>query len=340
MEWLANLTVKWVLVLVGLLLLARIITLYSGRRDAALAAACREFLEAALIAVVAVFLLIRPFLFQAYFIPSESMRMTLVESDRVLVNKLVYRLAPPRRGDIVVFRPPEDRVPEAKDYIKRIVALPGESVEVVPERLLVDGRVLMRITRQSASEIMDENYESDRPVGYTFPIGQGGVTLKEGRATLSAGVSSALQVVPISPEDQVVEEHDRVLLNGEPLITLVFGPLEVSEDLAQWGGDPDLRGRVYSLNGEARLILVHGQRLALDPGHVLVEGRRLDEPYVSDPPMYAMLPLRIPAGHYFVLGDNRNHSLDSHAWGPLEARRIYGRADAIFWPPARLRPLR
>ena len=52
---------------------------------------------------------------------------------------------------------------------------------------------------------------------------------------------------------------------------------------------------------------------------------------------YPLPPLRVPEGHYFVLGDNRNNSFDSHAWGPLPAGRVSGRAELIFWPPRRFR---
>jgi signal peptidase I len=94
---------------------------------------------------------------------------------------------------------------------------------------------------------------------------------------------------------------------------------------------------VCSVNGNPRLILVEGHRLSLDVGHVLVNDQRLKEPYVAEDPAYAMGPLRVPQGHYFVLGDNRNMSFDSHAWGPLDRRRIHGRAEILFWPVNRMR---
>src|SRR5438128_2287550 len=114
MEWLANLSVRWVLVAIGLLVATRAALLHGSRARAL--AAVGEFLESATIAVVVVFLVIRPHFLQAYYIPSESMRPTLKEGDRVLVNKWIYRLTSPRRGEIVVFRPPEDKVPEPRDY--------------------------------------------------------------------------------------------------------------------------------------------------------------------------------------------------------------------------------
>ena len=96
-------------------------------------------------------LLIKTFLIQAFFIPSESMVPTLQINDRVLVNKLVYRFRDPRRGEIVVFvaerdsEPPKSffrkvadtvteglgaKQPPEKDFIKRVIGLPGDTVDL------------------------------------------------------------------------------------------------------------------------------------------------------------------------------------------------------------------
>jgi signal peptidase I len=333
MEWLANLSVKWVLVVVGLLLLARALLVRVRKNPSA--AAAREFVEAGLIAVVIVFLVVRPYLFQAYFIPSESMHPTLIEADRILVNKLVFRFSRPRRGEVLVFRPPEDRVPDQKDYIKRVVGLPGETVEVVPERMLVDGQTLMRLTRQSAAEVEAENYEADAPVGHTFALETGGATVRNGVATVTDQADGVLTVMTYHTGDLLEERPDFVSLNKRTLLSAILGPIQVSHDLTRWGGDPDLVGRIYFVQGSPRLALVQGRALALDEGHVLVDGRRLAEPYVAEAPMYAMPPLRLRPRHYFMMGDNRNHSSDSHVWGPLSQERIIGRAEMIFWPPSR-----
>jgi signal peptidase I len=340
MEWLANLSVRWVLVAVGLLLLLRAI-LRHGCGDRSAARTIREFLDSATVAVVIVFLIVRPHLFQAYYIPSESMHPTLLEADRVLVNKTIYRFARPGRGDIVVFRPPEDKIPEAKDYIKRVIGLPGEQVEVVPQRLLVDGptmrKTLMRITHDSASRIREESFRPEGPGGFTFALAGGSVSLDRGAATLRSGHESPLQVRTYGPGDVIEVEPDHVSLNGERLLEVVFGPIAISEGLTQWGGEEGLTGRVYSVNSTPRLILVEGRQLSLDPAHVLIDGNRLPEPYLAEEPGYAMPPVRLSPDQYFLMGDNRNRSFDSHNWGPLPADRISGRAEVVFWPLQRCR---
>jgi signal peptidase I len=334
MEWLAYVRVKWVLVLVAVLLLARQLLRRSRVRIPELLA-LREFLDAGLAAVVIVFLIIRPFLFQAYYIPSESMNPTLTQSDRVLVNKFIYRIERPRRGDVIVFRPPEDRVREAKDFIKRVIGLPGETVEVVPRTLRVEGKTLMRFTSHSASEMMNENYDPRQTIGFTYPLNGGSTYLEQesGEAVISNGRQYELRVATYRKGDRITCTPNEVLVNDKPVLSVVFGPIrETSHDLTQWGGDPQLKGRLFSVNETPRLILVQGRRIQLDEGHVLVNGRRLSEPYIADNPLYALPPVKVPAGQYFVLGDNRNYSYDSHAWGNLEARRIIGRAEVLFWP--------
>jgi signal peptidase I len=73
-------------------------------------------------------LLIKTFLFQAFYIPSESMVPTLKVHDRVLVNKLSYKLHSVHRDDIVVFKAPAGSDPGIDDLVKRVIGLPGETV--------------------------------------------------------------------------------------------------------------------------------------------------------------------------------------------------------------------
>jgi signal peptidase I len=93
---------------------------------------------------IGIALIVRAFLLASFFIPSPSMTPTLHNGDRVLVNKLAYRLHDVRRGDVVVFeRPPELKdAPEVKDLIKRVIGLPGETVEFRDGRILIDGHLL------------------------------------------------------------------------------------------------------------------------------------------------------------------------------------------------------
>jgi signal peptidase I len=89
-------------------------------------------------------LVIRAFFLAAFYIPSESMVPTLQKGDRVLVNKLSYKLHDVHRGDVVVFgRPPAEQDSGIKDLIKRVIGLPGETVEGRGGDVYVNGRRLV-----------------------------------------------------------------------------------------------------------------------------------------------------------------------------------------------------
>jgi len=97
---------------------------------------------AVVVGALVVALVIKTFLLQAFYIPSSSMTPTLGVGDRVLVNKLSYDLHDVNRGDLVVFERPESEGGETRDLIKRVIGLPGETVEGQNGQVLVDGRAL------------------------------------------------------------------------------------------------------------------------------------------------------------------------------------------------------
>src|SRR5215212_6953395 len=120
-----------------------------------------EFLIILIVSFALVFGFVRPFVVEAFYIPSESMVPTLRVGDRVLVNKFIYRFTEPERGDIIVFKsveggslPPQEnliervvglfrpggtREPPREDLIKRVVGVPGDVISVRNGRLFVNG---------------------------------------------------------------------------------------------------------------------------------------------------------------------------------------------------------
>jgi signal peptidase I len=153
---------------------------------------------------LAVAFLARQFVFQLFYIPSESMVPALEVNDQVFVNKLAYDLGDPERGHLVVFERPDDWNVEVADLVKRVVGLPGESIE---------------------------------------------------------------------------------------------------------GRD----------------------------GHVYIDGRRLDEPYLAEGVTTSDFgPIRIPAGHYFLRGDNREHSNDSRSYSAVDEDQFVGKVVMTVWPLDRL----
>ena len=162
----------------------------------------REYAEALIIAVLLA-LVIRTFVVQAFKIPSGSMIPTLQIGDHILVNKFIYDFSPIRRGDIIVFKFPQD---ESRDFIKRVIGLPGETLEIRGREVLING-----------------------------------ISLKEPYAVFSDG-----------PFAQALERE-----------------------------------------------------------HVG--------------------PLVIPPGKFFMMGDNRDHSMDSRVWGFLDVHKIKGKAFIVYF---------
>lgn len=98
---------------------------------------------AVIVGALIVALVIKTFLFQAFYIPSGSMLPTLETGDRVLVNKLSYDAHDVNRGDVVVFeRPPGQPESEIKDLIKRVIGLPGDVIEARDGVVYVNDREL------------------------------------------------------------------------------------------------------------------------------------------------------------------------------------------------------
>ncbi len=103
---------------------------------------------------------IRTFLVSPFQVEGSSMSTTLENHEYIIINKLTYYIGNPERGDIVVFRPPNDHT---KYYVKRVIGLPGDRV------ILRDGYVYLREGGQGEERKLEETYLDDRNAGKTFP---------------------------------------------------------------------------------------------------------------------------------------------------------------------------
>jgi signal peptidase I len=87
---------------------------------------------------------LRQFVAQAFFIPSGSMEPTLLVDDRLIVDRVSYRFSNPQRGDIIVFDPTEtlQKMNQKEAFIKRVIGLPGDTVEVRDDKVTINGKPL------------------------------------------------------------------------------------------------------------------------------------------------------------------------------------------------------
>lgn len=116
------------------------------------------WLVEAIVILVAAFVLaflVQQFVVKPFAIPSPSMEDTLLGGDRVLVNRMVYHFHPPERGDVIVFHPP-GRI-ESDPFIKRVVAVAGDTVSVHDGQLYLNG------------EVQDEEYVKAYPIEGDYP---------------------------------------------------------------------------------------------------------------------------------------------------------------------------
>ena len=324
-ETLANLNILWILAIIAALSLIRLGFVYSKSETAR---SISEILESGMIAVALVFLLIRPFVLQAFFIPSPSMEPTLLgkngSGDRILVNKFDFRLHGPRHDDVTVFLAPPAAMAGDPEFIKRLIGMPGDKLEVVGGRLTVNGIV------HTHSDVRQK-------------LAEAGDCGPDAQADLSD--DSQLQAdchVKFVPDGVMVldNEHHAKLITKEQLAVLYTTQKDVP--------------------------------VTIKPGYTIRNGEKLDEPFIAEDPDYDMKiidgePLKhlfgpyeaylwggrslspseytkeaaaptqpLPTNEYMMMGDNRNDSNDSTNWGPLDGRRLVGRAQLIFWPPSRI----
>lgn len=136
----------------------------------------REYAEAIIIAVILA-LFIRTYVVQAFKIPSGSMIPTLLIGDHILVNKFIYRFNKPERGEIIVFKYPQD---PSRDFIKRLIGLPGDVIEIRDKHLYINGNSMEESSytifeNDEKSMYIPRNRDNFGPVtipeGYYFVLG-------------------------------------------------------------------------------------------------------------------------------------------------------------------------
>ena len=176
---------------------------------------------------------------------------------------------------------------------------------------------------------------------------------------LALGIQAFLVKPYRIPSESMVptlEIGQRVLVNrigarfGDPEVgdVVVFHPPTGAERGNECGAGPPPQGQVCSrptpekadVNFIKRVVAGPGDRLRIEDGHVILNGRRQNEPFArpcggSDGCDFPT-EVTVPAGHYFMMGDNRGSSDDSRFWGPVPEEWVIGEAFATYWPPKRI----
>lgn len=315
---LADLHISTIVWFVTVLTVVRIVFL---RFQAPAARVVVEIAEAALIAAVLVFLLIQPFLVKAFYIPSGSMIPTLIEDDHILVNRFDYRFGSPHHEDVIVFAAPPralevaDETPppggDPIDYIKRLIGLPGDTLQVFHGYVKIGERTYTHGDIADQFGLTDENHEHVK-------FEENDVAIYDGAKWTTYSPEQVAQKVVGYPTK--VEIHPGyVVRNGVRLVEPYIAE-DPDYDLKIVGGhallsEPGGPGSMYKLDG-----------LDISPQQFAAYN---DQP--AGP---------VPAGYVFAMGDNRNESSDSTHWGPLAENRLVGKAIFIFYPFDRIRVLR
>lgn len=328
LEQLSDLSFFWIAVLTAVLTTIRIAV---SKRNNTFTRSVGEFADSILLAVVLVFLLLRPFAVQAFFIPSASMEPTLLGNDnvgdKILVNKFIYRISHPKTGDVVVFIPPKDveeDVPgtqpnETVHFIKRLVGQSGDELESVAGRFQINGinythEVIRRKLYDAGvygddvpPDELDSNLQSFHHVKF----------LTNGVEADKKFISEPdlLRILQFPPDSTIQIEPGYDMRNGQR----VYEPF-IAEDPAydfKYVNGGSLRREPM---GDSQELTFNGVDVTAQDWFALNN----------------LPPEPLPKDSYFMMGDNRNYSKDSTFWGPIGRKRIVGRADFIMWPLQRM----
>jgi signal peptidase I len=164
----------------------------------------------------------------------------------------------------------------------------------------------------------------------------------EGLQTIGLSVVLALGIrhfvaearyIPSGSMEPTLQINDRLVIEK---ISYTFNPPQHGDIVVFWPPDsltpPGQRRDAFI----KRIVGLPGDVVEVRDGQVIRNGEVLSEPYIKAPPDYLWGPEEVPEASYLVLGDNRNSSYDSHAWGFVPQENIIGRAVVRFWPPGRL----
>jgi len=138
-------------------------------------------------------------------------------------------------------------------------------------------------------------------------------------------------VVPTSSMEPTIQIGDRFFSNK---VTYRFHPPR-SGDIVIFA-PPSSATENQDIPFVKRVIGVEGDLIEIRDGNLYLNDRTMEEKYIKETPRYHYGPMKVPKDSLFVLGDNRNNSHDSHAWGFVPVKNVKARAMLRFWPLNRI----
>lgn len=258
-----------------------------------------EYIQVFTVAFVLVFGFMRPFVVEAFKIPSASMENTLLIGDRILVSKFIYGIKipftdthildfhKPEVGDIFVFKPP----PEAgrtQNFIKRITGLPGDVIEVKEGKLHRNGEPVEgeEYVKRLLFAI-DPRFEADLDNGNVPRNLRSAFANSRSQSRLSDNVTVSIQ-----------DKGSRWELIDEGKNTKYL----IRKDKDRYGLNVYIDEEDYAKRPES--------------------AKRISRDFAA---------FTVPPGHVFAMGDNRDQSNDSRAWGSVPFENIKGQAFLKYW---------
>lgn len=190
---------------------------------------------------------------------------------------------------------------------------------------------------------MAKEKESDIPAAETEQSSSLWHTVKENGITIAIALLISLVVrvfiaepryIPSESMFPTLEVGDRLVVEK---VSYRFNEIHRG-DIVVFEPPPQLQQQGYQSNQAfiKRAIALAGDTVAVKDGVVIVNDKPLTENYIAQPPNYEMIPVTVPEGTLFVMGDNRNNSNDSHIWGFLPETNAIGHAVFRFYPFDRL----